>query len=82
MERSFILFSFLFLIFPPYDLFVFLLANQSDLSESWQADGKGPWKSNQVKRWVKPVQTFKQTVVKKISSHLILPASEQTSQVK
>jgi len=34
MERSFILFSFLFLIFPPYDLFVFLLANQSDLSES------------------------------------------------
>lgn len=80
MERPFLLLSFLFLIFFPvlFDC-VYVSWSGGDLSESWQVDGKGQWKCNQVKRWVKSAQMFKETVVKKITSHLILCASEQTS---
>lgn len=74
MERSFILFSFLFLIFPPYDLIAFMLAN---LSRSFQRADKCMRKVyKSVTKWRGKLSLFKHLnrLVKNITSHLILHA--------
>lgn len=50
---------FVFKNFPIWFDCVYVNQSERDLSESWQVDAKGPWKCNQVKRWIKSAQTLK-----------------------